>query len=511
MEDLIFRHRHRRSALFTNMAVYQPANQLETPIFIHNHTPIKNRLSKINIIASKSDAANAVKNDKQSKASMEKVGRDERFGLHFGISKSYSSSLHLKVSPTSSIIFDRRNISTKLSLVPVVQPDESKKSSGTLSSTSLTRKYSPNLEKYQESRSATPTNSDSDIKCNIVKPAPPERTQITHPNQDFGFINPLKSYRASEIAENADEKISNQLVELDRAVLKSRSVERRAIVVRQLPLSYSMGDLTNSLSFLSKNTQCYELSDDDVRPPSRDTVPDPPFITLRKAYEEVSCPHASTCRSRELRTGISPQLQRMGIWALQDNLAYINTRKESQMINKSLNENEFRSQNPVTSVSKPMSKLSLPNLWDMETTSVNSFSSRNSMVSHWRRQSHQYRRRRYRNQDCKRSKTHGGSFKRKGQNEFARESSVPISSGKVSKIRTFELRRSIQRDSGRGSPTFSRHRISGNEEISPTKKLIKPNGAEKRGRKYQMHTISSIQKMRERVHPQFDLILAAWR
>ncbi|KAM7533658.1 hypothetical protein Aperf_G00000125515 [Anoplocephala perfoliata] len=504
MEDLVFLHKHRRSAFAGNMASCQPANQFEAPIFSHHHSPIESKLSKINIISSQSSAKTEAKSGKLSK---EKIERRDKFGTDFGISKSFSSSLHLKVSPNSSIIFDRQNVSSKLDLVPMIQPKGDKRISNALSSTNISRKNSLGLEKYG---STAPKNSESDVKCNPVKLKSSERTP---PNQSLEIINPLRSFQTLEIAENRDEKIPNQHTDLNRVILRSLSVEHRTVVVRQLPLSYSMGDLRSGVPFCSRATQYDELSDGENtdsknRPPSRDTIPDPPFVTLRKTYEEVLCSHAQTCRIRGPEAGLSPQLQRMGIGSLQGNSAHTkksgtirHTGSDLQIGNKSLSENDFGSQKSLSNAKIP--EPGLPDLWDTETISVSSFSGRNS--------SHQHQRRRYCNQNCKRSKTYRGLFTRQEHNVLGVESSIPNPSRSITNTRMCVRRRSLEKGSKSDLLTSSKHEIRENMEVPLPKKVIRRNVAMRRSKNYQKHTFSSIQKMREGVHPHFEMILAAWR
>ncbi|KAM7533659.1 hypothetical protein Aperf_G00000125515 [Anoplocephala perfoliata] len=140
-----------------------------------------------------------------------------------------------------------------------------------------------------------------------------------------------------------------------------------------------MGDLRSGVPFCSRATQYDELSDGENtdsknRPPSRDTIPDPPFVTLRKTYEEVLCSHAQTCRIRGPEAGLSPQLQRMGIGSLQGNSAHTkksgtirHTGSDLQIGNKSLSENDFGSQKSLSNAKIP--EPGLPDLWDTETIS----------------------------------------------------------------------------------------------------------------------------------------------
>lgn len=101
--------------------------------------------------------------------------------------------------------------------------------------------------------------------------------------------------------------MKSQPFEVKRTNEYDTAVSHQRVIVRQLPLSYSMNDETSKLSPVSRGTQCSiqpgdgELEEENNAPPSRKTAPDSPYVSLHK------CSHATYkpvcyCHTRSFRS-----------------------------------------------------------------------------------------------------------------------------------------------------------------------------------------------------------------
>ncbi|CDS43444.1 hypothetical protein EmuJ_001120600 [Echinococcus multilocularis] len=341
---LIFKYKCRRNMFVARPATCRPALQTPTPIVSFHHRPARVRTtakeSHTPIVASFNPLKRAIRTKNVVKdkvepelkeTATEQEATNKEVTLEF--QRSYNSSLHLNVSPSSSIKFDRRNASSRIKLLAVVQRGESVEHSEKSTSTDSSPKCFKQLPDFPEGEEENSTSLKSPGNLNDTAMELPLWAKVSHFQGNFvdserpGSVGDIETVVSEEprpiqgtVSISGDKKLKSQPFEIKRTNEFGSSVAHQRVIVRQLPLSYALSDENSKLSLVSRGIQCSDQPDgeepeeENNGPPLRNTAPDSPYVTLHKCVREIY-KQTRHCQAHSLCTGKqNPKVRNVSTW-----------------------------------------------------------------------------------------------------------------------------------------------------------------------------------------------------
>ena len=310
--SLIFKYKCRRNMFVARPAVCRPAVQGANAIVALQHRSdedktttkphkvvstffrkfIRSRsLTKTEVIKTKS---NNVKEEEEGTTTASK-----EVTLEF--KRSFSSSLHLNVSPCSSITFDRRDATSRMELLTVTHCGENLKQS------EQPPLISSKIQELQEDYEENSAPSTSSRISNELSSRSPLWKYLTYPQGDFILNERPGRFGDSKSSEDVferpilgpasisgDDRSKLHPLEVNITSGSGPPISCQKVMVRQLPLRYSMSDESLKTPPLSRGIQCSGLTEveesGDNLPPPRDTMPDSPYVRSYKCTCHLHAP-----------------------------------------------------------------------------------------------------------------------------------------------------------------------------------------------------------------------------
>ncbi|VDK35809.1 unnamed protein product [Taenia asiatica] len=190
---LVFKYKCRRNMFVARPAICRPVVQSPTPIVSFHHRPTRKRTdgkeSHVPIVAALNPLRKVLRSKGVAKTKTEpklkETGREKAASatnkeVTLEFQKSYNSSLHLNVSPSSSIKFDRRDASSRLKLLAVVQSGESEEHTVESASTAFPPGYIEQLPNFPKEEEEKSTSLKSPGKLDDTAMELPLWTKISH-------------------------------------------------------------------------------------------------------------------------------------------------------------------------------------------------------------------------------------------------------------------------------------------------------------------------------------------
>ncbi|VDM16917.1 unnamed protein product [Hydatigera taeniaeformis] len=332
---LVFKYKCRRNMFVARPVTCRPVVQSPTPIISFHHRPTKGRsdgkVSHAPIAAALTPIRKILRSKSVTKAKSEpelkETLREEASSpmnkeVTLEFQRSYNSSLHLNVSPTSSINFDRRDVSSRIKLLAVVQHMDSEELTEKCASTAS----SPKLPEEE----GTPTSSKLPRKLGSTAikllscAKDSEYDGGLGDAERPGSVGDIETVVSEELKTiqciacvSGDENWKTQ-PEVKRSDALNCTISHQKVIVRQLPLSYAQSDGTFVSSSMSRGIQCSIRSDgmrreEENAPPLRSTAPDSPYVSLYKSphetYETVCFCHTRPLRIQQTTNKSDPQVR----------------------------------------------------------------------------------------------------------------------------------------------------------------------------------------------------------
>ncbi|KAL5965914.1 hypothetical protein TSMEX_006357 [Taenia solium] len=190
---LVFKYKCRRNMFVARPAICRPVVQSPTPIVSFHHRPTRKRtdgkeshapivaaLNPLRKVLRSKGVAKAKTEPKLKETAKEKAASATNKEVTLEFQRSYNSSLHLNVSPSSSIKFDRRDASSRLKLLAVVQGGESEEHTVESASTAFPPGYFKQLPNFPEEEEEKSTSLKSPGKLDDTAMELPLWTKISH-------------------------------------------------------------------------------------------------------------------------------------------------------------------------------------------------------------------------------------------------------------------------------------------------------------------------------------------